>query len=51
MKFGGRIIEKSADWADSWINCELDGKNQAGRQILTGRCTLILPRRTSRDHS
>jgi acyl dehydratase len=45
MKFCGRIIEKSSDWTDSWINCELDGKNQADRQILTGRCTLILPRR------
>src|SRR5262249_42771416 len=45
MKFAGRVIEMSADSSDSWITCDLDGKNQAGKQILTARCTLILPRR------
>jgi acyl dehydratase len=46
MNFGGRVVEKAADPADLWITCELDGKNQADKQILTGRCTLTLPRRT-----
>ena len=45
MNFSGRVIEKSPDPSDSWITCDLDGKNQADKQILTGRCTLILPRR------
>src|ERR1051325_5665598 len=45
MKFAGRIIEKSLDPAEAWIICELDGRNQADRQILTGRSTVILPRR------
>ena len=45
MKFGGRVIEISTDPADLWITCDLDGRNQVDKQILTGRCTLILPRR------
>ena len=47
MKFGGRVIELSTDLSDSWIACGLEGRNQADKQILTGRCTLILPRRAS----
>jgi acyl dehydratase len=45
MLFSGRVMKISADPADPWIDCELDGKNQKERQILTGQCTLILPRR------
>jgi len=45
MNFSVRVIEKSLDPSDSWITCDLDGKNQSGKQILIGRCTLILPRR------
>jgi acyl dehydratase len=45
MRFSGRVIEKSADPLDLWILCEIEGKNQEALQILTGRCTLILPRR------
>ncbi|OGP26515.1 MAG: hypothetical protein A2038_00860 [Deltaproteobacteria bacterium GWA2_57_13] len=45
MFFSARVVEKSADKADSWVACELEGKNQEGRQILTGRCTLALPRK------
>ena len=45
MKFGGRVIEISTDPAELWITCDLDGRNQVDKQILTGRCTLILPRR------
>ncbi|MDE0031292.1 MAG: MaoC/PaaZ C-terminal domain-containing protein [Deltaproteobacteria bacterium] len=45
MRFAARAVEKSADPADPWIACELEGANQEGRQVLTGRCTLVLPTR------
>ncbi len=45
MRFFARITEKSSDSSDPWISCELEGKNQEDRQILTGHCTLILPLR------
>jgi acyl dehydratase len=45
MRFSGKVVEKSADPSDLWISCEIEGKNQEGRQILTGRCTLLLPHR------
>jgi acyl dehydratase len=45
MCFSGQVIEKSTDPSDSWIVCDIEGKNQEARQILTGRCTLLLPRR------
>jgi hypothetical protein len=45
MRFRGRVIEKSADPSNLWISCDIEGKNQEDRQILTGRCTLVLPRR------
>jgi len=48
MRFGGHVIDKSPDSSDSWVTCDLDGRNQLDKQILTGRCTLILPRRTVR---
>jgi len=47
MRFSGWIAEKSGAFADPWIVCELVGMNQENRQILTGRCTLILPCRRS----
>ena len=49
MRFGAKIVEKSLDPADPWIDCELDGKNQDDKQILTGRCRLMLPRREKRS--
>lgn len=45
MRFAARAVEKSEDPADPWIECELNGTNQEGRQILTGHCTLVLPTR------
>src|SRR6476620_2694388 len=45
MRFSGQVVEKSSDPSDSWITCEVEGRNQEDRQILTGRCTVILPRR------
>lgn len=47
MRFSARIEEKSGAPADPWIVCELGGTNQENRQILAGRCTLILPCRRS----
>ena len=49
MRFGARIEEKSADPTDPWIDCELFGMNQDDKQILTGRCRLMLPRREKRS--
>jgi acyl dehydratase len=43
MRFSAQVAGKSADFSDPWIVCDLEGKNQEDRQILTGRCTLILP--------
>ena len=45
MRFSAQITEKSGDPSDAWITCDLAGTNQDDKQILTGRCTLILPRR------
>jgi acyl dehydratase len=45
MRFSGHVVEKSADPSDSWILCDIEGKNQENKQILTGRCTLVFPRR------
>jgi acyl dehydratase len=48
MRFGGRILNKSTESSDSWITCDLDGRNQTDKQILTGRCILIIPRRAGK---
>ena len=48
MRFSAQIAEKSTDPADFWITCDLVGSNQEDRQILTGRCTLILPGRPAK---
>jgi acyl dehydratase len=46
MRFFARVTDKSSDSSDPWITCDLEGRNQENRQILTGRCTLILPLRS-----
>jgi acyl dehydratase len=46
MRFSAKIAAKSSD-SESSVVCDLAGTNQENRQILTGRCTLILPRRRS----
>src|SRR5918992_1927471 len=43
MRFFAQVADKSADSSDPWLVCDLEGKNQEDRQILTGRCTLVLP--------
>ena len=49
MRFAGRVVEKSQEPGDPWIDCELAGKNQDDQQILTGRCRVTLPRRERRS--
>jgi hypothetical protein len=49
MRFAGRVVEKSQEPGDPWIDCELAGKNQDDKQILTGRCRVTLPRRERRS--
>jgi acyl dehydratase len=49
MRFAGRVVEKSSEPDDPWIDCELAGTNQNDQQILTGRCRVILPRRENRS--
>lgn len=48
MCFAVRVVEKSPQPSDRWINCEIQGSNQEGRQILSGHCTLLLPCREDR---
>lgn len=48
MVFSGRVRVKSEDSSDPWIECELTGRNQENREILTGNCTMILPRKFDR---
>ena len=43
MKFSAPVAQKSLDPSDPWVEYELEGKNQEDRQILTGRCQVILP--------
>jgi len=45
MHYSCQLVEKSSTPDDPWITCDLAGKNQEGRQILTGTCTLSLPSR------
>jgi len=46
MRFSAKVIEKSPNASEPSIVCELIGKNQEDRQILTGQCTLRLPARS-----
>lgn len=46
MRFSGRVVEKSNSSDDLCITCDLEGNNQENRQILTGRCAILLPTRS-----
>lgn len=46
QRYSAKVVEKSPDAEDPWIVCEFDGRNQDGEQIMRGRCTLLLPRRS-----
>jgi len=41
--YSGNIVEKSASAGDPWVRCDIEGKNQQRRQILTGTCVLLFP--------
>lgn len=43
MRYSGKVVERSARADDPWVACELEGQNQEGKPILTGRCTVTLP--------
>ena len=43
MFFSAAVVEKSGDASDPWLTCEVEGKNQDGEPIVTGRCTVTLP--------
>jgi acyl dehydratase len=45
MRFSGTVAAKSPDIAAPWLELDLQGHNQDDRQILTGRCTVLLPSR------
>ena len=45
IRYAGRVVEKSPSADDPWVECELEGKNQRGEPILTGRCVLRLASR------
>ena len=50
MRFSAKLAEKSVDSLQHSVICDLEGTNQDNRQILKGRCTLLLPsRRTNRE--
>jgi len=51
MRFSAKIVEKATDPSESFVICDLAGVNQENRQILTGRCTLILSRVFSQRRS
>lgn len=40
LHFTARIKDKSADPADLWVDCEVEGRNQKGQQILHADCRL-----------
>ena len=48
MIFSGKVVEKSPDPADPWLVCEVEGRDQEGTSILSGRCTVLLPAREPR---
>ena len=45
IRYSGKVVEKSVGAIPAWVACDVEGKNHEDRQILTGRCTLILPLR------
>jgi acyl dehydratase len=45
IRLSGAVVEKSPTAAEPWVACELEGHNQENRQLLTCRCTVVLPHR------
>lgn len=47
--YSGAVAAKSPTPGNPWIACNLEGKNQDDRVILTARCNVILPSRERHD--
>jgi acyl dehydratase len=45
MYYSAVIAEKSPTASDPWIACDVQGRNQDNKPIVTGRCVLALPSR------
>jgi acyl dehydratase len=45
QRYAVKVVEKSPDPSDPWVDCEFEGRNQDGEAILTGKCTLSIPTR------
>jgi acyl dehydratase len=43
QRYSATVIEKSIDPESPWIVVDVDGRNGDGEQILTAKCTLLLP--------
>lgn len=46
MRYTGAVSRKSDSHDDPWVECDLKGTNQDDREILSGRCTVMLPSRS-----
>lgn len=49
MRFRGHVLQTSGTVAEPWVVCEVEGRDQDDRQILTGQCTLALQTRQRRQ--
>ncbi len=43
QRYSATVTEKSNDPASPWIKVEVDGRDGDNQQILTAKCTLLLP--------
>lgn len=43
LRYGGIVVERAPTPDDPWLVCDIEGKNQDGKQVLSGRCTVVLP--------
>lgn len=43
LRYTGVVVERSSSPTDPWLVCDLEGKNQEDRQVVSGRCTVVLP--------
>jgi acyl dehydratase len=43
QRYSATVTEKSNDPESPWIKVDVDGRDQDGQQILTAKCTLLLP--------
>ncbi len=43
MRLSGIVTEKASTAGETWIRCDLEGRNQNDRQIMSGWCIIVLP--------